>query len=265
MSIRLPVFRRRFAAVLSALAIVALPGRAFGAALATVDHHALSLAQVLAANPGAASDAGLRARVVDELVQQQLLADTVEHVPADLQQRIDAASVNVRRQLLAQYAAQQFQADFKPDAAALHKAYEAEIAKLPPHQYWVRWIVVADPAQAGQLLDALRGGAAFTDVALQHSVAQNAALGGVMGWQSASTLPAPVLGVVRKLHAREISGPIAFESGYAIVQLMATRSTPQPTFEQLRPQLELQQRNLALQQHLAQLRKQAKISVAPAR
>ena len=250
--------------MLFCLAVVGLQGTAFGDTLATIDDHVLSLDQVVAASPQAAGDAGLRARVLDELVQQQLLADTVKQVPPDLRQRLDAASVNVRRQLLAQYAAQQFLAQFKQDPSALHKAYDAEIAKLPARQYWVRWIVVSDPAQANKLLDALRAGAAFTDVALQHSLAQDAQIGGVMGWQSASTLPAAVLGVVRKLHAREIAGPIAFDSGYAIVQLMATRATPRPTYEQLRPQLEQQQRNLALQAHLAQLRKQARITVSPA-
>lgn len=264
MKFRFEFPRRHLVASLGVLALISLSGQALGETLASVDGHALSLAQVEAANPGAAADPVLRARVLDELVQQQLLADTVEHVPADLDKRIEAAGVNVQRQVLAQYAARQFLDHFTLDQAALRKAYDAEVAKLPVTQYCVRWIVVADPAQAGALIEALRGGAPFAEVALQHSIAQNAELGGAMGWQSETTLPAPVLGVVRGLHAREIAGPIALDTGYAIVQLLATRTTPKPTFEQMRTQLEQQQRNMALQQHLALLRKQAKITEAPA-
>jgi peptidyl-prolyl cis-trans isomerase C len=264
MRLRFEFSFRRLAATLAAPALISLSGLAYGQTLASVDGHALTLAQIVAANPAAAGDTALRARVLDELVQQQLLADTVAQVPVELRTRVDAAGVNVRRQLLAQYAARQFLDSVQPDQAALRKAYDAEVKKLPSTQYCVRWIVVADPAQAGTLLDALRGGASFAEVALQHSIAQNAELGGAMGWQSATTLPAPVLGVVRGLHAREIAGPIAFDSGYAIVQLLATRATPKPSFEQVRAQLEQQQRNMALQQHLTQLRKQAKITEAPA-
>ncbi len=251
-----------------AAALAALLGSGCGSAyaaqtLASVDGHALTLQQVEAANPQAAANAPLRQQIVEQFVQQQLLADTVHEVPPALQQRIEAAQENLRRQQLAQLAADTLWQQHPFDAAQQKAAYARALAALPAHEYWVRWIVVASPDAAHEVLDALRQGRSFAALAVQRSIGANAEFGGALGWQSARTLPAAVLGEVRKLKAGQVAGPIALDNGYGIVQWIAQRDTPKPTLQQLVPSLEQQWRNDQLQQHLAELRKAAKVEVAP--
>lgn len=224
--------------------------------LLKVNGTAITQEQVLAVNPLAESNAQVRQQVAEQLAQQQLLADTIKEVPAALAARIAAGQENLKRQALAQLAADRFLQAHAVTEAQVKTDYDKLIAALPPQQFWLRWIVVKTPNEAKTLIDALRTGKqSFTALAIDKSIGQNAELGGALGWQSEQTLPAAVLGVVRKLKPGQVAGPIAFDSGYAIVQLVAVRNTAKPSLEQLKPQIEEQLRNAALQQHVLELAK----------
>lgn len=182
-------------------------------------------------------------------------------VPKNISQRIEAAQINAKRQILAQLAIDTFLQEHPVTDKQVDAEYHKLLATLPKTQYWVRWIVVRTPEEAQTTLDALKSGTqGFAALAVAHSIGQNAELGGALGWQTEQTLPAAVLAVVRKLQTGSVAGPIALDNGYAIVQLVAQRPTPQPSLEQLKPQIELQLRNAAVQQYIQALAKSAKIS-----
>lgn len=238
--------------------VLASPARAQD--LLRVNGHVITLEQVEAANPAAASNPAVRQQVTDQLAQQQLLADSTTDVAAQVAARIKAAQANVKRQALAQLAADQYLQAHPVSEAEVEAEYHKLLSEQPAKQYWVRWIVLKSPEQAQATLDALRtGNQGFTAQAVKQSIGQNADLGGALGWQSEQTLPAAVLGVVRKLKTGQVAGPIALDDGYAIVQLVAQRSTPKPTLAQIKPQIEQQLRSAALQQHVQELAKAAKI------
>lgn len=228
--------------------------------LLRVNHQTITLEEVEAVNAAAANDQAVRQQVTEQLAQQILLAGTVHTVPAELNQRIDAAQINVKRQNLAQFAADSYLQANPITETQIEAQYQKLMATQPKTQYWVRWIVVKTPDAAKSVLDALKNGKQdFAEVAVAQSIGQNAELGGALGWQTEQSLPAAVLAVVRKLQTGQVAGPIALDSGYAIVQLVAQRAAPQPTLEQLRPQIVLQLRNAALQHYVQTLAKSATI------
>lgn len=212
--------------------------------------------EVLAANPAAADNPALQAQVAVQLAQQQALADSVTEISPELARRIDAAQSNVRRQLLAQFAAQTFLAAHPPSEQEIEAAYRKLVASLPKTQYWLRWIVVPDETRAQSVLDALKSGQAdFAQLALRESTAPNGELGGALGWQAETALPASMLAVVRTLKPGQVAGPIVLDQGYAIVQLLAERAAPVPTLEQMRGQLVQNLQNAALQRYVQGLAK----------
>jgi len=238
----------------------ALLSEAHGQILLNVNGHTITQEQVLAVNPASANDTGVRKQVAEQLAQQELLAQTVRDISTEQKQRIEAGQENLRRQALAQLAAQRYLQAHPPTEAQIKAQYDKTLDTLPAQQYWVRWIVVKTPDEAQAALDALRSAkAGFAALAIEQSIGQNAEFGGALGWQSEQTLPAAVLGVVRKLKPGQVAGPIALDNGFAIVQLLATRQTPKPTMEQLKPQIEQQLRNEALQAYVQELAKAAKI------
>jgi len=247
-------------AVLAAVLALAGVGTAEAQDLIRVNGQAITLEQAEAVNPAAASNAQVRQQVAEQLAQQQLLAETVRDVPPAVQARIAAGQESMKRQALAQLAIDAFLQSHPVTDAQVKAEYEKIISSLPPEQYWLRWIVVKTPEDAKGVLDTLRTGkASFAALAVEESVGQNAELGGALGWQSEQTLPAAVLGVVRKLKPGQVAGPIALDNGYAIVQLVTGRATPKPTLDALKPQIEQQLHNNELQQHVQKLAKAAKI------
>ncbi len=228
--------------------------------LLRVNGDAITLAQVEAINPSAATNLAIRKQVVEQLAKQELLAQTTKKIPDTLTERIDAGQTNLKRQVLAQFAVDAYLQAHPVGDAAIKQAYEQEIKNLPTEQFWLRWIVVKTPDEAKTVIEALRNGKkGFTDLAIEQSIGQNAELGGALGWQTDRTLPAAVLGVVQKLKMGQIAGPIAFDDGYAIVNLVAKRSTPVPSLDQLKPQIEMQLRNEAITAYIQDLAKSAKI------
>lgn len=256
-SLHLPSVR---SAALAAVLALAEVGAAQAQDVLRVNGQAITLQQAEAVNPAAASNTQVRQQVAEQLAQQQLLAETVKDVPPAVEARVTAGQENLRRQVLAQQAADQFLQSHPVTDAQVKAEYDKIIAALPPQQFWLRWMVVKTPEEAKAALDALRTGKpGFAALAVEKSIGQNAELGGALGWQSAQTLPAAVLGVVRKLKPGQVAGPIALENGFAIVQLLAERDTPEPTLEAIKPQIEQQLRSAALQAHIQELAKAAKI------
>lgn len=228
--------------------------------LLRVNGHAITLAQVEAINPSASTNLAIRKQVVEQLAKQELLAQTTKKISDTLTERIEAGQTNLKRQVLAQFAVDAYLQAHPVGEAAIKQAYEQETKNLPTEQFWLRWIVVKTPDEAKTVIEALRNGKkGFTDLAIEQSIGQNAELGGALGWQTDRTLPAAVLGVVQKLKMGQIAGPIAFEDGYAIVNLVAKRSTPVPSLDQLKPQIEMQLRNEAITAYIQDLAKSAKI------
>jgi peptidyl-prolyl cis-trans isomerase C len=252
--------RRAAFALTLVVASLAAASQASAQNVLRVNGHGITLQELEAVNPQAASNLQVREQVANQLAQQQLLADSLQHPPTGLDARIQAVQQNAQRQILAQQAADDYLAAHPVSESALKQAYDAQLANWPEKQYWTRWIVVKTPEQARSVLDALRSGkASFTTLAITQSIGQNAELGGALGWQTDRTLPAAVLAVVRKLKPNEVAGPISLDTGFAIVQWIAERTNPKPTFDALKPQLELQLRNAALQNHIQTLAKSAKI------
>lgn len=252
----------RFHSALMFASIVAtgFPGCARAQDLLRVDGHTITLTEVEAANAAAASNTLVREKVAQQLAQQQLLADTATDVPENQTARITAAQHNLRRQILAQWAADQYLAAHPISEQALKAAYEKTMASFSARQFWVRWIVVKTPKDAKDVIGSLRDGKeGFAALAVQRSIGQNAEFGGALGWQDEQTLPAALVPVLRKLKVGEVAGPVALDSGFGIIQLVAERDVTRPTLDQAKPQLELQLRNDALQRHIQDLAKSAKI------
>src|SRR5262249_59073644 len=88
---------------------------------------------------------------------------------------------------------------------------------------------VRDSAQ--RLMDQLKGGVDFGEVARQFSQSSTASNGGVVGWVSPGDLPLEIANAVQTLAANTIAGPIRSEGGFHIVKLLDKRQAADSTNE----------------------------------
>jgi peptidyl-prolyl cis-trans isomerase SurA len=78
-------------------------------------------------------------------------------------------------------------------------------------------------ANAGKILEQLKGGASFAGYARQYSEASTAAVGGDLGWVRPEQLPEPLAAVIRQMSAGTISKPIPVPGGVSIIAVQDTR------------------------------------------
>ncbi len=89
-------------------------------------------------------------------------------------------------------------------------------------QIWLRAIWVQDRERADDILEALKNGKSFIDLAQQHTLPENnQANGADLGWfpKSVGLIPVKVEEVAFLLQAGEISGPIQESEGFYIIKL----------------------------------------------
>jgi len=192
--------------------------------------------------------------VMDQLIQQQLLADTLAEVPA----RVDIAVDNVRRQLLAGEVVNQINADAVTEEA-LQAAYDAVFADIPPStEYNAAHILVATEEEALALIARIEADEDFATLAQELSLdVGSGAGGGELGWFGLGMMvPEFELAVIALGEAGEngaISPPVQTQFGWHVVRLNETRPQEPPRLDDLRTELEGQVRGEAIQARLDEL------------
>ena len=100
------------------------------------------------------------------------------------------------------------------------------------HRYRIGHILIAVPdgasseeidearGRAKRVLEELRTGADFANMAVTHSDGQKALEGGDLGWRLASDLPTMLADAVLRLETGEVSEPVRSASGFHLVKLV---------------------------------------------
>ena len=144
---------------------------------------------------------------------------------------------------------------------ALHALYDKEIAGKPgAAEVRARVILVRGDAEAGALLDSLRNGADFADVARDHSIDPSATSGGDLGYVARDALSPEIANVVFSMAVGEqTTFPVRTSRGFLLVRVEGRRSLPTPSFDEARPRLEQEIRAEAVKEISAALLAKVKV------
>ncbi len=241
--------------------LILVPGMALAAPLANVNGQPVTEGMVQAANSAAANNPEAKKQTVQVLVARMLLAQQAEKKGWDKTPAVRAALATQRLAILSSVAAQHYWARHPITHSQLEAAYQKALTTLPNKEYRLREILVSDRATAEHLLTELQHGGSFSQLAAQHSLAGNAAVGGESGWIADSALPAAFLKIMKEGKMGEDFGPVALSQGWAIVQKLGERTPPKPSLTQVQGQLETSLRNQDLEHYVQHLKKLAHIHV----
>lgn len=233
--------------------------------LATVNGKAITLGNVIALRDQLPPqyqnlpDDTLLKGLLDQLVDQEILAGTVsaaaEGDPLAVRLQLD----NDRRGALANLAAEAAVADAVTDAA-VQAAYDKEIASFQAQpEFHAAHILVDSEDKATALKAEIDGGKAFADVAKENSSDGSAANGGDLGWFGLGQMVPEFEAAVKAMKAGEVSGPVKSQFGYHLILLQETRESAPPALDTVRPQIENQLRQAALEAKLTELRAAAEV------
>jgi peptidyl-prolyl cis-trans isomerase C len=195
--------------------------------------------------------------VVDQLIQQELLAQTVTEEPGLLA----LALANQRRSLLANDAIAEVLSTAVTEDA-VQAAYDAQYGSAEPATEWnASHILVATEEEARAVIERINGGEDFATVAQEVSTdTGSGAQGGELGWFGAGMMVPEFEQGVAALQPGQLSEPIQSQFGFHVIRLNETRPQAIPTLDEVRGEIESQVQSQAVEARLADLEAQGQVT-----
>ncbi|WP_095587746.1 foldase protein PrsA [Actibacterium ureilyticum] len=202
--------------------------------------HMIMMTQQLPPNYQALDDQVLYEAVLDQLIRQTAVAQTME---GELSKAAKLALENERRSFLAGEALGQMDA-IQIDDAAIEAAYNEQFADVAPEQEFnASHILVETEEDAKAIKSDLDGGADFAELAKEKSTGPSGPSGGNLGWFGKGMMVAPFEEAVVAMEPGQISDPVQTQFGWHVILLNEARDKPAPTLDEMRDSItaELQQ------------------------
>ncbi len=202
----------------------------------------------------------LRAAVREELIARELFVQEAERKGlsrnAEVQRQLDQA----RQEILIRALIRDHLKAHPSTDADIQAEYDKLAKQGGEKEYKARHILVEKEDEARKILDQLRKGAKFEDLAKQSKDTGSAASGGDLDWNVPGTFVKPFADALASLEKGKLTeNPVQTQFGWHVIRLDDVRDVKAPPLEQVKPQIqqELERRKVqALQQ---ELRAKAKI------
>lgn len=175
------------------------------------------------------------AGLLDQIVQQQLLANSLTDTP----DRVTYAMNNEERSLRAGEVIAGLSREAVTDEAvqAAYDEMTATAAATPEKEWNASHILVATKQEAEAVQERLNSGEDFAAVATEVSTDPGATNGGELGWFGAGQMVPEFEAAVEGMSPGDVSGPIETQFGWHIVKLNEARVKPVPALDEVRSEI----------------------------
>ncbi|XZG71395.1 peptidylprolyl isomerase [Chitinibacteraceae bacterium HSL-7] len=181
----------------------------------------------------------LRARVKEELVRNEVLAQEAAkkglNKQSDVKTRLDLAE----QQVMVGALINDFVKANPVSDAEVKKEYDRIKANFSGKEFKARHILVKEEAEAKAVLDELKKGKKFEDVAKAKSLDTGSAKnGGDLGWANPGNFVPEFGNALKGLQKGKLSEPVKSQFGWHIIKLDDVRDAKGPSFEEVKPELQ---------------------------
>ncbi len=187
--------------------------------------------------------------ILDQLIQQQLLADSAGEMPA----RVAYALSNEERTLMAGETINVIAADAISEEAVIARFEEMTSSAAPDVEWNASHLLVETEEEAAAARDRVTAGEEFADVARDVSTGPSGPSGGALGWFSAGMMVPEFEQAAAALEPGNMSDPVQTQFGWHVVMLNDKRNKPLPELEAVRGEIEGQLQEAAITARLAEL------------
>ncbi|SOH92793.1 peptidyl-prolyl cis-trans isomerase C [Monaibacterium marinum] len=199
--------------------------------------------------------------LVDQLIDQQLLATAAADNGAEDLRRVRVQLDNERRGVLSNETI----ADVLEGAVTDEKiaeAYETLTAGMTrTSEYNASHILLETEEDALSVIEALNEGGDFATLAAERSTGPSGPNGGELGWFGPGQMVPEFDAAVQALEVGTVSEPVETQFGWHVIVVNETRLSPLPPLEQIQPEIVGQLNQDALQSHIDALREAAEIEM----
>jgi len=190
-----------------------------------------------------------------EVIAQEALKKKLDKDP-DVQAQLDLA----RQTVLIQAYLQDYVENHPVSDAEIEKEYETLKGRMDSKEYKVRHILLENEDDAKEVIEKLKAGGKFEELAKQSKDPGSQSQGGDLGWAAPSAFVKPfsdaMVGLEKGKYTLE---PVQSDFGYHVILLEDVRDLQPPSLEELKPRLSQVVQQQQLQKHVEEARNKAKI------
>ena len=256
----------KLAAALIAGALLTAPVFAAGKAFVTVNGSAVpqSLADTFIAEQkaqGAPDSPELKNAVREELIRRELLIQEAKKAGIDKRADVSAQADAARQAIFIRAFVQDYLKKNPITDAQLKADYDKIKAQLGDTEYKARHILVQKEEDAKAIVDNLKKGGKFEELAKQSIDPGSKDNGGDLGWASAGNFVKPFADALTALAKGKFTAtPVKTDFGYHVILLDDSRPLSAPSFEEVKPRLQQRAQQQQIGKLVDSLRAKAKVS-----
>ena len=202
----------------------------------------------------------LRKAILDQLIAWELVAQEADRTGlskrADVQSQLGIA----RQQVIFQAYIQDYFKSHPVKEEALRAEYNRVKAQRGGKEFNARHILVEKEAEAKDIIEQLKKGAKFEDLAKQSKDIGSREKGGELGWQPAATYVKPFGDALAKLEkGKTTESPVQTQFGFHVIRLDDVRDAQFPEFDAVKQQIAQVLQRQEIERLVSDLRAKAKV------
>ncbi len=201
----------------------------------------------------------LYAGILQQLIQQEALAQSVENLP-----NLVALTLENEERSLKAGQAIETQLEGAVTEEDLQAAYDAAYADFEAsEEYNASHILLETEEEALAVKEAIDGGADFAATARDKSTGPSGPNGGDLGWFGPGMMVPSFEAATIALEVGEVSAPVETQFGWHVIKLNDARKTEAPALEEVRDQLTSELSNTAAREIIDSAAEGADVFVTP--
>jgi peptidyl-prolyl cis-trans isomerase C len=209
---------------------------------------------------GQAKTPELEAAVREELVRREVLAQAAVGKGMDKKSDVQAQVDLARQGVLIGAYLNEYARGVKISDDDVKNEYDKLKGALGDKEYKARHILVEKEDEAKAIIEKLKKGEKFEELAKASKDPGSKEKGGELGWANkASYVPAFAEAMVKLSKGKYTEAPVQSNFGWHIIQLDDVRDLKTPNFDDVKPQIIQRTRQLAVEKHILDLRGKAKV------
>lgn len=204
----------------------------------------------------------LRAAVRDELIAREIFAQEAERKGLTRNSEVQRMLESSRQDILIRAVIREHLKAKPVTDAELKAEYDklAAAAKGGDKEYRARHILVETEAEAKAIIDSLKQGGKFEELAAKSKDPGSAANGGDLDWNGPDTFVKPFSDAMVKLEKGQYTAePVKSDFGWHVIRLDDVREPAPPPLEQVSPQIRQELERRRIQDLQADLKAKARI------
>lgn len=220
-------------------------------------------ANVLIANQmaqGQTKTPELEAAVKEELVRREVLTQEALKKGVDKKSDVQAQLDLARQGVLIGAYLSEYARNVKITDDDLKAEYDKIKSALGESEYKARHILVEKEGEAKDIIEKLKKGEKFDELAKASKDPGSRDRGGELGWANKSSyVPAFSEAMVKLEKGKYTEAPVQSNFGWHVIQLDDVRELKAPAFDEVKPQILQRMRQQAVEKHILELRNKAKV------